>query len=94
MIGGLGPVILTAARIEEKGKDLRKAAQGLESVFVHDLLRAMRRTTGQISTGASAMYTDMMDDAVSQKVAESGQFGIGKLLENQLMRAYVANGGH
>jgi len=80
--------------VAEKGKDLQKATQGLESYFVHELLRAMRRTTKQPTSGASGMYTDMMDDSLAQKAAETGQFGIAKLLEKQLLKAYVAQKGN
>lgn len=57
----------------------------MEAQFLHHLLRAMRRTlpTAQ-SSYASQMYTDMMDEALAQQLAQSGRFGLGRLLYEKL----------
>ena len=69
-----------------KGNELRKATQGVEALFVQHLLSTMRRTAslGGSSSGATAMYRDLMDQAVAQEVAKSGRFGIGDILYRQL----------
>lgn len=64
---------------------LREATRQMEAQFLHQLLRAMRRTipTSQ-SSYASQMYTDMMDEALARQLAHSDQFGLGKLLYQKL----------
>ncbi len=64
---------------------LRDAARQLEAQFLHQLLRAMRRTI--VSTQSSytiQMYTDMMDEALARQLAQSDQFGLGRLIYEKL----------
>jgi Rod binding domain-containing protein len=64
---------------------LRDAARQLEAQFLHQLLRAMRRTVPNTqSTYTTRMYTDMMDEALAKQLAQSEQFGLGKLLYEKL----------
>jgi len=66
-------------------RKLRDAARQLEAQFLHQLLRAMRRTI--VSTQSSytiQMYTDMMDEALARQLAQSDQFGLGRLIYEKL----------
>jgi Rod binding domain-containing protein len=57
----------------------------MEAQFLHQLLRAMRRTIPATqSSYATQMYTDMMDEALAQQLAQSDQFGLGRLLYEKL----------
>ncbi|GIV19272.1 MAG: hypothetical protein KatS3mg023_1023 [Armatimonadota bacterium] len=64
---------------------LREATRQMEAQFLHQLLRAMRRAlpTTQ-SSYTTQMYTDMMDEALAQQLAQSDQFGLGRLLYEKL----------
>ena len=64
------------------------ALKELERYFVFTLLQEMRATipqNGLFGDGtANKLYDEMLDDALSSEIAESGQFGIAKLIEEQL----------
>jgi flagellar protein FlgJ len=83
------PAISQAKAIAQKGKELRKATQGLEAHFVHQLLTAMRRTVPNQPGGANAIYSDMMDESVAKQVAENGGIGIGNLLYDKLAPVFL-----
>ncbi|MEP0766636.1 MAG: rod-binding protein [Fimbriimonadia bacterium] len=86
MLTGAIPATQTIKDTTAKGNELRKATQGVEALFVQQLLSAMRRTAsfGDSSNGATAMYRDLMDQAVAQEIARTGRFGIGDILYRQL----------
>ncbi len=71
--------------IEVQRQRLREATQQFEAQFLHHLLRAMRRTIpSSQSSYASQMYTDMLDEALAKRLAESERFGLGRLLYERL----------
>jgi flagellar protein FlgJ len=78
-------------------KHLHEAAQQFESVFVNMLFKSMRAASPQTSiTGdkespAETTFSEMLDEKRSESIAQSGAFGIGKLLENQLKDSVLAN---
>jgi Rod binding domain-containing protein len=64
---------------------LRDAARQLEAQFLHQLLRAMRRTVfGSQSSYSTQMYTDIIDETLSRQLAHSEPLGIGRLLFEKL----------
>jgi len=66
-------------------RKLRDAARQLEAQFLHQLLRAMRRTIVSTQSSHTAqMYTDMMDEALARQLAQSDQFGLGRLIYEKL----------
>jgi len=77
-------------------KRLHAAATQFESVFVDMLFKEMRKTappaslTGEPSN-ADTMFQDMLDEKQSETVAQSGSFGIAKMLESQLKASVLAN---
>lgn len=75
-------------------KDLRKlekATQGVEQLFVKQLLTQMRKmapTPGGDSYDME-MYRDMMDDALAESISKRGGFGISKQLEDMMKPALI-----
>jgi len=80
-------------------KHLHEAAQQFESLFVNMLFKSMRAASPQTSiTGeklspAETTFTEMLDAKRSEALAQTGAFGIAKILEGQLKDAVLANPG-
>jgi Rod binding domain-containing protein len=78
-------------------KHLHAAAQQFESLFVNMLFKSMREASPQTSiTGeklspAETTFTEMLDEKRSEALAQTGAFGIGKVLEDQLKESVLAN---
>jgi flagellar protein FlgJ len=78
-------------------KHLHTAAQQFESLFVNMLFKSMRAASPQTSiTGeklspAETTFTEMLDEKRSEALAQTGAFGIGKVLEDQLRESVLAN---
>lgn len=73
------------ANLDTQRWKLREATRQMEAQFLHQLLRAMRRTVPSTHASyATQMYTDMLDEALAQQLAQSNQFGLGKLLYEKL----------
>jgi peptidoglycan hydrolase FlgJ len=75
---------------------LHTAATQLEGVFLNMLFSAMRDTVPQESifgkdSNAEQTFQGMLDDERSQQVAQSGSFGIAKVLEEQLKQSVLAD---
>jgi Rod binding domain-containing protein len=70
---------------------LRKATQGIEQLFLKDLLGAMRKTSGfaEPESFSTQMYRDMFDDAFSSVAAQKGDLGIGKQLYRSMAPALL-----
>lgn len=64
---------------------LREATRQVEAQFLHQLLRALRRTVPTHSSSyANRVYTDMLDEVIARQLAQSDQFGLGKMLYEKL----------
>ena len=77
-------------------KKLHAAATQLEGVFVGMLYKEMQSTVPKDGilgkqSNAESMWQDMLADKQSDAIAQSGSFGIAKMIENQL-RAQVLAG--
>ncbi|MCC6446104.1 MAG: rod-binding protein [Armatimonadetes bacterium] len=76
--------------MDEESARLRKAAQDFEAVFLHHMLREMRRTapdSGLLGGGATeGLYRDMLDQALAERLAERGGLGLGEMLYQQLSK--------
>jgi flagellar protein FlgJ len=78
-------------------KHLHVAAQQFESLFVNMLFKSMRAASPQTSiTGeklspAETTFTEMLDEKRSEALAQTGSFGIAKVLEDQLKASVLAN---
>jgi flagellar protein FlgJ len=78
-------------------KHLHTVAQQFESLFVNMLFKSMREASPQTSiTGeklspAETTFTEMLDEKRSEALAQTGSFGIAKVLEDQLKASVLAN---
>lgn len=65
-----------------------KAYKEFEALFIKQLLKEMRKTVpdGGLFEKSSEMdtYEEMLDGAFAQAMADSGQFGIAKQIEEQV----------
>ena len=83
----------SAAQLEEIQKfreaaKEKKAFQDFEQMFVHLMLKEMRKTvndsSGSTKSHATKMYEEMMDEAMAEQMARSGQLGLGRQLQESL----------
>ncbi|MEK9627785.1 MAG: rod-binding protein [Nitrospinota bacterium] len=68
-------------------KKIEKVSRDFESVFLHKLLTAMRKTvpkSGLLDSFASDMYKSMMDEEMSKEMAKSKSMGLGEMIYNDL----------
>lgn len=69
-------------------KKLLNACQGFEAVFINQMLKAMRKTIpqkGMLDGGiAQGIYKDMLYQQYSEKMAKTANFGLARVLYNQL----------
>lgn len=87
----LGSMVNQVSKIADnkpKLDQLKKACDGLEANFTHQLLSAMRRTVQETKTGGDDTgmdtYRDMFDNAISERLAARGSLGIAKLTFNAM----------
>jgi Rod binding domain-containing protein len=79
-------------------KKLHAAATQLEGVFVGMLFKEMNSTvpTDGIlgkQSNAEAMWKDMLAEKQADAIAQTGSFGIAKMVENQLRAQVLGNPG-
>ena len=82
-----------AAEVAPKLKKLEEATKGIESMFMKDLLAAMRRGTPETGFGnsyGSKMYRDMFDQTLADGLGKTGSLGIAKILYKQLSKQVMA----
>ena len=75
---------------EEKkafNKELRKAADGFEELFIHKMLQIMRSTvekSGFVSGGrGEEIFQDMLDENYAKIITQSRAFGLSELIFQQ-----------
>ncbi len=70
-------------------KALLKACQQFEGLFIHQVLKDMRKTVqeGELlhAGNAERIFADMKDQAVSDNLAEAGGLGLAEMLYRQLL---------
>ncbi|MBX2878908.1 MAG: flagellar assembly peptidoglycan hydrolase FlgJ [Granulosicoccus sp.] len=60
-------------------------AREFESLLVHNLVKAMRKSTlAENTSNARSIYDDMLDQNIANAISESGRLGIAKLIAAQL----------
>ena len=98
----LNQILKTADIARQAGpklQQLKKATEGIEGLFMKDLLASMRRGTpkgglmGEDGT-ASKIYKDMFDQTMADNLSKSGALGIGKVLYRQLSKQVLAHLEH
>ncbi len=69
---------------EVYNKNLKKACDGFEELFVHKLLQVMRETTeksGFISGGrGEEIFQDMLDENYAKLITKTGTLGLSDLI--------------
>jgi Rod binding domain-containing protein len=84
---------------KEALKRLHEASQQLEGVFLQMMMSAMRDTVPKDSifgkeSASESTWQDMLDNERSQAIAKQGNFGIAKVLEEQLKSQVLADAPH
>lgn len=68
--------------------ELRQACKDFESIFIKQMLDSMRKTVHKsgLNDGgyAEELYQDMLYDEYANKMAETAQLGIAKMMYSQL----------
>ena len=84
------PMLATGSLAQSHGTDRAKlagAAKQFEAIFVRQMLAAARKTDfGGNMLGGEALqtFTTMQDEHFADLAADSGAFGLAKLIEKQL----------
>ena len=82
------PAVATAGGPDSKPRTLRQATQEFESLFIAQMLGAMRQTVPQShlfgTDSGERVFRQMLDEETARQVASSGGLGIGDLLYRQL----------
>jgi flagellar protein FlgJ len=73
---------------EPTARTLREATQEFESLYVTQILQAMRRTVPESGLMAASsgqrLFREMLDEEFAREIAHSGGLGIGEMLYHQL----------
>lgn len=72
---------------EQKEEELKKACTAMESLFIGQMMKAMKKNVKSsfINGGfAEEVFQDMLDNEYSMKMAESNKFGIAKTMYDSL----------
>ena len=89
------PFFARSQQIADEAARERLALQELEQHFIYMLLQEMRKSLPEESLleGGSTrrMYTEMLDDALSREMAQSGRFGLAQQIADQLHADQVRN---
>jgi Rod binding domain-containing protein len=82
------PEVQGHGRIDEKR--LEKACQEFESIFIHQMMKAMRQTvprTGFMAEGKERnIFQALFDEEISKIISKRGGLGVGKTLYRQMER--------
>src|SRR5690625_3494972 len=77
-----------AQRGAESEQQLRAAVSEFESLFIHEMLSAMRKTVpedGLIPTNtAENIFEDMLDEEIAKMSSQAGGIGLAEMLYQQL----------
>ena len=80
--------VKTAEETAQEKEELKKACQMFEAQFLKMLWKEMRKTVQQskmVHGGyGEEIFTDLMDQAVSDEAVKTGSMGIAEMLERQL----------
>src|SRR5436305_15330404 len=85
----IGTVTMADLRPESaEPRTLREATQEFESLFIAQMMQAMRGTvqeSGLMGSGTGQrVFREMLDQEFAKRIATSGGFGIGDMLYRQL----------
>lgn len=78
----------TSAKVDAPSDPaLRKAAQGFEAVFLREIIGSMRKaqlSNELFGSSATDSFRELADARTAESMSELGQFGIAKMVEQQL----------
>ncbi|MBN2144289.1 MAG: rod-binding protein [Candidatus Aureabacteria bacterium] len=82
--------------LEETPEGLKKVASAFESMFIHLLLKEMRKslhTEDGIfpASTASEIWQDLLDEQTAGKMAEGGSVGISKMIVQSYEKSLAKN---
>ncbi len=73
-----------ASRQKTTDPALRKAAEGMEAMFIDTMMQAMRKTVGSnemdLESPATAIYRSMQDSELAQQAARQGGVGLADMI--------------
>lgn len=79
---------LKSAYTEADDKQLRKACEGFESIFVNMMLSEMRKTVPESelmgTSFANETFTGMLDEEIANSVSKGKGIGIADMMYNQI----------
>lgn len=83
---------IIAKQAEPQIKKLEKAVQGVEAMFVKDLLSVMRKSLpkSEQSMPGKDIYYDMLDQALAETMSKNGSLGIGKMMLETMKPAILS----
>ena len=85
------PGVMTQASEKVENKQLRDVSRSFEAMFTNQLVTAMRKTVVKDGffkeSQAEKIYQGMLDSEYSQRMAETEQIGLSKVIYEQLLRA-------
>ena len=89
------PAAPTNAPLDKKHQELKKATGQFESFFLHQLLQEMRKTVPKDTLVGDdghpqEIFQDMMDQTLADSASKRGDFGLGKMLYDQLSHSLDA----
>lgn len=79
------------AALDPAHAKLKKATEGFESYFLHQLLVEMRKTVPKDTetkddAHQEETFRDMMDQTLADTISKRGDFGLGKIMYDQLSK--------
>ncbi|MCX7792854.1 MAG: peptidoglycan DD-metalloendopeptidase family protein [Thermodesulfovibrionales bacterium] len=77
---------------QEGRRNIREVSKELESLFLYELLKIMRRTVGSQDSLQKDVYTSLFDLELSKLLAERGT-GLQKVIERQLLNSPLLSTG-
>lgn len=85
---------IEGAADSKKDKELMDVCRDFESIFIHMMLKEMRKTIpdgGFVEKStANKIFEDMFDEEISKEVSKNGEgIGLAKVLYNQFKRQNI-----
>jgi len=79
--------------ISERDKEgMKKVSKQFESILVNQMVGEMRKTVSRSSlfpeSHAERVYRSMLDSEYAQKISETEQIGLSKVIYDQLLQKY------
>lgn len=85
----INPTAPASAPLDKPHQQLKAATQQFESYFLHKLLTEMRKTVPkdanlQDDGDQGKIFQDMMDQTLADSMSKRGDFGLAKMLYDQM----------